>query len=321
VRLADDARKCVVFFGSSKPKVDDDINPWGTGFLVTTGDTGTVYLVTAAHVISQRQDCPFAVRFNKPDGGAHNHYIDRADWQFHSDVTVDIAVLEIEPPEWADYKPWPQKPGVMDDFKFESKNIGPGDVIYTVALWDKLRGKKKNKPFVHVGHIGMVPQDDKIQVKNWIPGKIDDPVDVEAYLTEGEPLFGASGSPVFVRRSIELGKGLYKSDPNAKTWIYGNVFLLGLMSDSYMERAIIERVGLTVVPRGVNIVVPSMKINEILDKQELKEKRANDAKERRMASAVLPEKLSASPANHENPSHREDFDSLLNKAAKPPKAD
>jgi hypothetical protein len=93
------------------------------------------------------------------------------------------------------------------------------------------------------------------------------------------------------------------------------------MSDSYRERAISERVGLTVVPRGVNIVVPSMKINEILDKQELKEKRANDAKERRMASAVLPEKLSASPANHENPSHREDFDSLLNKAAKPPKAD
>jgi hypothetical protein len=162
----------------------------------------------------------------------------------------------------------------MSESKFGAKDIGPGDMIYTVGLWAKLRGKKRNKPFVHVGHIGMVPQDDKVEVRNWILGKIDQPVEVEAYLTEGEPLFGASGSPVFVRRSFQFGKGYNPQDRNAKSWGYASVWLLGLMSDSYIERAIIERIGSTVVvPRGVNIVVPSMKINEVLDKPGLREKR------------------------------------------------
>src|SRR5262249_24795998 len=157
--------------------------------------------------IIENTDSPFAIRFNDKFGGSRNHYIDIADWHFHpTDETVDVAVMEIDPPEWADYLPFPQG-SVMSDEKFESKDIGPGDLVYTVGLWSFLRGKKRNKPFVHVVHIGMVPQDDKVEVENWILGKVGEPVDVEAYLTEGEPLRGASGSPVFVRRSIGLGLG------------------------------------------------------------------------------------------------------------------
>ena len=43
------------------------------------------------------------------------------------------------------------------------------------------------------------------------------------------------------------------------------------------------------IPRGVNIVVPSMKINEVLDKKELREKRAAAARDRKITSTVLPE--------------------------------
>jgi hypothetical protein len=168
----------------------------------------------------------------------------------------------------------------MSDFKFASKDIGPGDIVYTVGLWRFLQGKKRNKPFVHVGHIGMIPQDDKLSVENWVVGGPRS-VDVEAYLTEGEPLNGASGSPVFVRRSLELGPGSYRGDANARTWMYGSVWLLGLMSDAYFERVPIERLETEkLVPRGVNIVVPSMKINEVLNKDELKRKRASNARRR-----------------------------------------
>ena len=54
VRLADDARKCVVFFGTPSPSIEDDLEPWGTGFFIETSDTGAVYLVTAAHVVSDK---------------------------------------------------------------------------------------------------------------------------------------------------------------------------------------------------------------------------------------------------------------------------
>jgi hypothetical protein len=108
----------------------------------------------------------------------------------------------------------------------------------------------------------MIPEEDKVEVKNWIQGKVDELVGVEAYLTEGEPLHGASGSPVFVRRSLFLGKGKYPDDLNAQSWAYGTVWLLGLMSDCYFERAKIQGI---LIPRGINIVVPSMKINEVLD--------------------------------------------------------
>jgi Trypsin-like peptidase domain len=269
VRLADDARKCVVFFGTPDPKIDDDLTVWGTGFLVKTTHDPAIYLVTAAHVIINKQDCPFVIRFNDKNGASRNHHIDVAEWHFHpTDRTVDVAVLEIELPEWADCLAFPQY-SVMSEFKFESKDIGPGDVVYTVGLWKPLQGRKRNKPFVHVGHIGMVPQDDKISVKGWLSSE---PVDVEAYLTEGEPLLGASGSPVFARRSICLGKGFFRGDLDALTWVYGSVWLLGLQSDAYFDRAIIDG-SEKYVPRGTNIVVPSMKINEVLDKDELKDKR------------------------------------------------
>jgi hypothetical protein len=313
VRLGDDARKCVVFFGTPDPKTDE-LSVWGTGFLVRTTNHPTVYLVTAAHVIIDKQDCPFAIRYNRKDGGSGYDYVDNAKWHFHPmDRTVDVAVLEIEPPEWADdWLAFPQY-SVLSDFKFETKDIGPGDLVYTVGLWRNLQGKNRNKPFVHVGHVGMVPQDDKIEVKGWINDK---PVEVEAYLTEGEPLRGASGSPVFARRSIRLGKGIFRDDPNAETWVYGSVWLLGLQSDAYFECAVIDA-SEKFVPRGTNIVVPSMKINEVLDKDELKNKRRRDASERKQKVAVLPEKLSAAPsAGDANPNHLEDFKRLVDAAAR-----
>jgi hypothetical protein len=142
VRLPDGARKCVVFFGTPSPGIEDDLEPWGTGFFVKTTDTGAIYLVTAAHVVSDNLDCPFAVRFNDRNGGSKNHYLDAANWQFHpTDETVDVAVLEIQPPDWADCVAFPQQ-FVMSDDKFESKDIGPGG--YRLYRWplEHFKGEK-----------------------------------------------------------------------------------------------------------------------------------------------------------------------------------
>jgi len=314
VRLCDDVRRCVVFFGSAKVGTEDELNPWGTGFFVATGEPEGTYLVTARHVVQPHLDCPFDIRFNHKSGGAKLVHIDRAEWIFHpADETVDVAVLEMEPPDWADCSPVIQNPTVLNEFKFESKDIGPGDIVYTVGVWKFLFGKKRNQPFVHVGHIGLVPEDDKVPVENWMPGKKGKRVLIEAYLTEGEPLDGASGSPVFVRRSFELGKQKLESR------VYGSVWLLGLQHGAWFakpgEDYQIPAQGMVKVPRGINVVVPSMKINDTLNQPRLKVKRerAQGALDRER----MTEPLAAPVATDENPNHREDFERLLGKASKP----
>jgi hypothetical protein len=262
MRLPDDARKCVVFFGSARVGTDDGLDPWGTGFLVATGEPRGTYLVTARHVIEPHADCPFDIRYNDKSGGAKLVHIDEPKWFFHpTDETVDVAVLKIEKPSWADCLLFPQKPGIMNEIKFQSKDIGPGDIVYTVGVWKFLYGKKRNQPFVHVGHIGLVPEDERVPVDNWISGK-GTRVLIEAYLTEGEPLEGASGSPVFVRRSFGLAAKL-------ETRTYGSVWLLGLQQGAWFAEPgkdyQIPVRGSVTVPRGINVVVPSMKINEVLN--------------------------------------------------------
>jgi hypothetical protein len=42
------------------------------------------------------------------------------------------------------------------------------------------------------------------------------------------------------------------------------------MSDSIFERTTLPALGEKHIPRGINIVVPSMKINEVLDQDKLK---------------------------------------------------
>jgi hypothetical protein len=276
VRLADDFRKCVVFFGSAKLRAGvEEVDPWGTGFIVAAHDSGQTYLVTARHVVQQQRKCPFAIRYNNRDGFGQLEYVDVADWVFHpTDDTVDVAVLQIEVPSWADCVPYPQF-GVLREDRFESKDFGPGDLVYTVGVWKLLYGKKKNLPFVHVGHIGLVPEDERVPVDGWLPrhGKT---VFVEAYLTEGEPLNGASGSPVFVRRTLltPLKKKNGKLPLEAR--MYGSIWLLGLQSNNWTGKPGEDYElppGDKLVPRGINVVVPSMRINEVLDQPKLKARR------------------------------------------------
>jgi hypothetical protein len=66
LHLEEQYRQCIVLVGAGLVGTEDEIDPWGTGFLVAHDSAGrVVYLVTAAHVISDRVDAPFDIRFNK----------------------------------------------------------------------------------------------------------------------------------------------------------------------------------------------------------------------------------------------------------------
>jgi len=318
VRLADDVRRCVVFLGIKKIGTDDELDPIGTGFLVVDADPYSVYLVTARHVIQPLLGDPISVRFNRLEiygGGARVETYDSINWWFHpTDKTVDVAVAIIDVPPWADSTATPRKPSLLMPDRFSSKNIGPGDLTYTVGIWKFLYGRKRNQPFVHVGHIGLVPEDEKVITENWLsdePGESKQ-VHVEAYLVEGEPLDGASGSPVFVRRSI-------RNNDKLKTWVYGSYWLLGLHHGSWTAQPgrdyQIPTKGFVRVPRGINVVVPSMKINEVIEQEGVMRarKKAEAAKDAEVSAE--PSAISTEPES-DNPSHKEDFTSLLGRAAR-----
>jgi hypothetical protein len=131
---------------------------------------------------------------------------------------VDVAVHPIEVPEWADCACLARSPNLAEEGRFRSKNIGAGNRTYTVGLWKILRGDKRNQPFVYSGHIGLVPEDERVPADPWLASHNGEPVLVEAYLVEGEPLDGASGSPVFVRRTIPAPIAKETAEKSLPTW-------------------------------------------------------------------------------------------------------
>jgi hypothetical protein len=308
VRLEEQYRKSAVLIGTANVGSNDEISPWGSGFLVDvdTESRGGKYLVTAMHVVADMLDAPFDVRFNKRDGGAQNHHIDEPHWVTHPvDDTVDVAVHEIEVPEWADCQLIPRVPIILEDRRFMSKDIGVGNRTYTVGLWKFLHGDRRNQPFVYTGHIGLVPEDQRVPVEPWLRSHKGNKVLVEAYLVEGQPLDGASGSPVFVRRTL----GPHYLTQKLKSYTEGSIWLLGLHSDAWVARPGIDYEpapggGGGVVPRAVNIVVPSMKINEVLDHPELK-KRREDTKAKE-EQAAMPVKTGAASQDDEAVIRRRD---------------
>lgn len=314
MRLTDDVRNTVVYLGISDPNQPEVFSAAGTGFIVCIGRY--VYLVTADHVAKALDDGGFCIRMNRHDNGlAQNHLIEHANWVRHptESRTVDIAVLEFEIPDWADVKMLPYR-AIISDFKFITKNIGPGDLAYVVGIFDVVSGKRRNIPAVHTGHVCLIPRDEPIPVEDWNAPPHLKPrptIDVEAYLIEApNTLPGGSGGPVFVRRSIQTRLFDKNVDANPKgidEWVYGSVWLLGVWTDAWFgEPSRIIRLPAgrkLMVPLGIGVAVPSQKLIDVLNHPDLVARRevADAALNRARAStktAVQPDKISGDDILH-----------------------
>jgi hypothetical protein len=216
MRIADDLRKATVFLGEeiADESGESAIDPQATGFFVVwqsdsgrpidmEGEATGIYLITARHV-AEPLGSHFAIRFNKKGGGSDIERIENARWTFHPDETVDVAVLHCGYPDWADCVPVPgrmlSRPTLepyrtvrKDDLIMNEPDLGIGDIAYVVGLFPLLHGKKVNLPVVHTGHIALLPEDERIPVRNRITNKRHD---IEGYLVEAHGLEGLSGAPV-----------------------------------------------------------------------------------------------------------------------------
>lgn len=275
MRLRDDVRKSVVFIGDGEK---DSFSPFGTAFLVFY--KGAPYLITARHVASEIGDCPCTLRVN------HQNGVDPVDmtydpvedvgyqWRFHPDNTVDAAAMLFRVnfrAEAADIRYLPESLFVNDP-TIVSENIGAGDFCYTVGLFRLLHGKNRNLPFVHTGHIGMMPGDEKVPIENKWDVTQPKTVLADVYLVENNSLNGLSGSPVFVRPST-IFEGIPDADGKARPmrWADEKIWLLGLWQGAWrgdpdqLLKEQLNSTGPVRVAVGVGVVIPAAKLIEILE--------------------------------------------------------
>lgn len=326
MQVSDDIRRAVVFLG-----VEDDtpgangIRCIGTGFLL--GYEECRYLVTAKHVILPLEGAPYRIRVNQIDGGADNIILEEDDniiWLTHPDRSVDLAIAPFQ----YDLKKAGKDVLYISGLEKQPKEHGfcCGAFCYTVGLFQLMTGNRRNLPIVHTGNLALLPGDEKIPVRDWENPTRGGVRQVEGFLVEQQSIAGLSGSPVFARAVVELtdlpvdnGKRVPVLLPRR------DLALLGVWQGAWdAPPDEIRGVGFARnvrVPVGIGVVIPAMKIVEILNMEEPKKRRealkkqwAEDAAAT-LDSAAL--SLSAdSSSSDENPAAREDFTNLLNAAAR-----
>lgn len=300
VRLSDDARACVAYLGIPEINQDQEIKPIGTGFFVR--HEGSTYIVTAAHVAKDLTDVAFGVRLNTKEGGGRIDRLDEGYWKNHpTDELVDVAILPYEIPAWADAIPFGK--WFVTEFKRKTKDFGAGDLVYIVGVYKFLHGVKRNMPAVHTGYIAAMADGEEIYIADWRAAEPDkaDLIPVYGHLIQAPTLPASSGSPVFVRRSIqalipdpafEPPKGTKPGDkvkvPLLKTWRYGSVWLLGLWQGAWgdVTRMVSLPDGAVDMGTGMGVCVPAIKILEALEHPDLVELRRKKKQETAKKSAL-----------------------------------
>ena len=267
VRITDDALNVVAFFGLPEMEPGKPPIKWGaTGFFVKY--EGLVYLVTAQHCARDLEHVQFWLRT-----GSQKFKIDHAEWYRHPDHNIDVAVTPIMQADILNNISAFESEYFLTDAKRQEKDVGPGDLVYTVGLYNFHVGKEKNVPVVHTGHIAANPDpSEEVSIIDWEGGK-DSIKEFPAYLISANSLSCLSGSPVFVRRYLRVNEsGL----PGDGFMAYGSIWLLGVWSGSwYGEPAkAFESSGPSKLPVGVGITVPAERIVEALNRDELKMQRA-----------------------------------------------
>jgi hypothetical protein len=288
MRVPENALKCVCFVGLA------DVHPEAEkGWKVSLGGTAFfvwhqsefdpmfahVYLVTAKHVAAAIQGRNFVVRMNSKDQEQAIWVQGRREDRFYfhpTDPSVDVAVIPYGPArDKFDYEPLPTTMFLTDEI-VRSGSVGPGDEVFLTGLFVHFAGSKKNIPIVRYGNIAMLPTEK-------VPTKIGD---IDAYLIEARSIGGLSGSPAFVRETVNItideeGKGEIFSAPSGR-----GTYLMGLMHGHWdippqakNDMRTTDEEGQ--VNMGIAIVVPATKILEVINQKELTEIRRESAAERK----------------------------------------
>jgi hypothetical protein len=328
VRIPDVVLKCVAFVGeatlrSADGAVSGDL--LATGFFVSVPlfkqvrVPRFVYFVTAKHVASDLAGREAYFLANKKGGGVKPiETVVGNEWHLHpSDPTADIALIQVGVDRDLDV----DTVGI-EDFgtpeRLKELNVGIGDLVHSTGLFTPAPGQQRNMPIVRVGNIAMMPEE-QIQTELGF---------ADVFLIEAHSLGGISGSPVFVRPTInfKLPPEMARSGVNNAFWYGHGATLLGLMHghwdirESEMNQAFFTHDRKHGVNMGIAIVVPAIKILETLFSPELAIERERMSE--KIKRAFVPgtdsarEKKETEKAAEQSPFTRDDFEDALKKASR-----
>jgi hypothetical protein len=314
MRLPERIKNCVGFLSHAVP------NPKyiGTGFLVALRgrhDNAYVHLVTAAHVAEDLDPGDWLFGMNGKDRGMIWLQGGSVKWWYHPSEkeTVDCAVTIFASDKTAEYDMdfIPETMFVTDE-KIKQLDLGIGDELSVVGLFTRFHGSDRHVPIVRTGNVAMMPSER-------VP--VDKNTEMEVYLAEGRSIGGLSGSPVFIRESLNTPMGDGKG--NVKFFMgQGQIHFLGLMRghwETELLPAKTQREQVEAVNMGISVVVPAQKIWEVLQHPELVAMR-KEFDDKTEAEKGYPVK---DTAKVEPVFTRDDFETALNKATRkitPPKA-
>jgi hypothetical protein len=298
MRVSEEMLKCVGFVGEGIPGEDGEEDKFGdlcaTGFFIGVPSefpelrkrgANFCYFVTARHVAQDLQNKPAYFLVNKVGGGVTHIDSILGPWWLHpTDKTADVAVLQLTFQGNADVS-------VVEIGRFATPEniakyqIGIGDEVFATGLFTPAPGMAKNQPILRHGNIAMMP-DEQLQTELGY---------ADVFLVEARSIGGLSGSPVFVRPTINLPipelecglKNMLGPAPRA--------LLLGLMHghwdvrESELNNPQIAHDRQRGVNLGVGIVVPAIKILETINRPELvKIRKETDEQEMQQLKRSVP---------------------------------
>lgn len=258
MRIPDQLLKCVGFVSRDQENLDYR----ASAFVVSVPhdeNTGCLHLVTAKHVAVRLQNGEASIAFNGRDGlPLWMKNGSEVPWFFHSDETVDVAILpmaSIRLREY-DYQDIPTNLFLTAN-RSQEYEIGIGDEVFAIGLFAPFTGTLRFTPIVRTGVIAMMPRG---RIPHSTFGSI------EAYLTESRSLGGLSGSPVFVRDTVSVQAVNREGIPRPFS-APAEFHLLGLLSGHWDAQG--ARDGGGGLNMGISLVVPATKILEALFSHEL----------------------------------------------------
>jgi hypothetical protein len=268
------------------------------------------YLVTENHVARNLENYvdPIA-RINDLDGRGYVARVYRQGpfgpvdpWHRHEDKAADVAVQTFHNIPYGKEFDRTDRPGLayipdsmfIQDSQFNERGIGIGDEVFVAGLFHFVRGKGSNSPIIRVGNLAMIPSERVRGGKEY--------GDMDAYLVELRSFGNLSGSPVFIRGTVNVERHSPNFKKRRRYANYGKAlssrfFLIGLMhghwdiaSDS-IDEAVPRANPYNSVNMGIAIVTPARKIREILYSKALVAQREAVVAEARKNGGAAPESV------------------------------
>jgi hypothetical protein len=308
MQVSDIVLKCVRFLGKAQIQGASviEVDHCATGFFVSTpsiiiGGQFT-YFVTAKHVAEALRDEHVYVMANRRGGGTTINFgiVENHFWFHPTDKTADVAVAQVAEAEPdADILPMSETMLLQKPFP---KTIGIGSQVFMTGMFSLVSGNPFDldsaqtipvEPILRTGNIAMIP---KSQIQTHYGFS-------DVYLIEARSLGGLSGSPVFVRETVQF-PAKFADGRDGLASAYGDVRLLGMMHGHWDIRES-DLNNPTIAPElrhgvniGIGIVVPAEKILETINQPRLVEFRAeaNTRYEREAKTSTGPPAAAAKKA-------------------------